>query len=274
MGGFRLGICMWGFPMQGPTGVRIAAEMGFEGAEIDLGPYENGYPLANPKIQNEYRSVSRDFGIKITSVAVELLNRYGLTNPLDTRKGMIAMEGCKRAIDAAAQMEVPVVQLPSFHDGAILDEEGFLNTCEKIRLLCECAKDAGVILAGENALSVSDSRRMMEEVNCENFKLIFDTQNYFLAGVPDTAQQLRELAPYVVQIHLKDGYHRKLSSALLGTGETGFLETAAVIKETACSEWLLLENYYNQEPLVRLDNDQFQTVKKDMEIARRIFELR
>ena len=66
----------------------------------------------------------------------------------------------------------------------------------------------------------------------------------------------------MVQIHLKDGYHRKLSSALLGTGESGFMETAQVIRETACSEWLLLENYYNQEPLSRLDADQFEIVKK------------
>lgn len=273
MRGFQLGICMWGFPMQGPTGVRMAAEMGFAGAEIDLGPYENGYPLSNPRIQNEYRRVSRDFGIAITSIAVELLNRYGLTNPLDTRKGMIAMEGCRRAIDAAAQMEVPVVQLPSFNDGAIMDEEGFLNTCEKIRLLCEYAEDAGVVLATENALSIGDSLRMMEEVNSGRFGLMFDTQNYFLAGASDTAQYLRELAPHVVQIHLKDGYHRKLSSALLGTGESGFMETAQVIRETACSEWLLLENYYNQEPLSRLDADQFEIVKKDVEIVKRIFEL-
>lgn len=273
MGTFRLGICMWGFPLEGASGVRLAAEMGFQGAEISLGPFETGFPLSDSKIQDAYLRASREYEIELTSLSVEHLNQYGLNHPLESKKGMIAMEGCERGLKAAERMGIPVLQLPSFNDGAIRGEADFKNTCEKIKILCEMAQKSNVVIAAENALSVSQSKRMIKEVNAPNFKIMFDSQNYFLERQAVTADVLRELYPYVEQIHLKDGRNGKLSSCLLGQGESGFFETAEVIKETQCSQWLLLENYYNLPPLNQLDEDPFKLVVKDIEIMKRTFDI-
>lgn len=272
MGAFKIGICGWAFPMPGPYALRTAASLGLEGMELDFGPYEQSFPLSSPTIQRAYLDMAAETGMQLPSMTVDHLNRYGLTRPMDSRGGMICMDGVKRGIETAAAMRIPVVQLPSFNDGAIRTESDFWNTCEKLKLFCEIAAPYGITIASENVLPVSGALRMVHEINCENFKIMFDTQNYFLHGRQNTAAILRELYPYIAQIHLKDGYNGKLSGSPLGTGESGFYETAAVIRETQCTEWLLLENYYHTEPISHLNADPFQIVKRDLAVARRAFE--
>lgn len=270
---FKLGICMWGFPEKGVLGLRTAGEMGFQGAEISLGSFEEHYPMSDENVQREYREISRECGITLTALSVEHLNQYGLSHPMNSRRGKIALEGSRIGLETAARMDIPVVQLPSFNSGAICTEEDFENTCEKIALLCEEAEQYGIIVASENTLSVEDTLRMFGKIGCENFRLMFDSQNYFLDHGADTAQVLRELYPYVEQIHLKDGYNGQISSALLGRGETHFLQTARVIRETACARWLLLENYYDRPPLNQLCADPLELVRTDMKTIKTVFEM-
>lgn len=272
MSAFKFGICQWAFPMPGPYALRTAAALGFAGMELDFGPYERSYPLSSRTIQRAYLDMAAETGISLPSMTVDHLNRFGLTRPMDSRAGMICTDGVKRGIEAAAAMQIPVVQLPSFNDGAIRTERDFYNTCEKLKLFCEIAAPCGITIASENALSAAETLRMVRQVGCENFKIMFDTQNYFLHGRQNAAAILRALHPHVAQIHLKDGYNGKLSGSLLGAGESGFFETAAVIRETRCAKWLLLENYYHTEPLCHLCADPFQIVKRDLAIARGTFE--
>ncbi len=273
MHAFKLGVCEWGFPMPGPYAVKTAAEYGLSGIELDFGSYEAGYPLSVPAVQRAYLEMADSYGIEFPSMTIDSLNWYGLTRPLSSRNGIIAFDGIRRGIDAAAAMNISVVQLPSFNDGAIRTESDFRNTCEKIKMACEIAQPLGITIASENTLSAQETRRMMHEVGSNNFGILFDTQNYFLADGRDTAALLREIHPYVVQVHLKDGYNGKLSGSILGTGESGFFRTAEVIQETACTEWLLLENYYHMQPISNLSRDPFAILEKDLATVREVFKI-
>lgn len=273
MPAFKLGVCEWGFPMPGPYAVKTAAEFGFSGIELDFGAYEKAYPLSVSAVQKAYLEMADAYDIVFPSMTIDSLNWYGLTRPLSSRNGMLAFDGIQRGLDAAAAMHIPVVQLPSFNDGAIDSESDFRNTCEKIKMACEIAKPLNITVASENTLSAAQTMRMVQEIGYENFKIMFDTQNYFLADGRDTAAMLREIHPYVVQIHLKDGYNGKLSGSVLGTGESGFFQTAKVIKETACTEWLLLENYYHTQPISNLSTDPFTILEKDLAVVREVFEI-
>ena len=152
-------------------------------------------------------------------------------------------------------------------------EEDFRRTCEKIKMACEIARPMGITIASENVLSVKDTLRMVREIGYDNFRIMFDTQNYYLADGRDEAALLREIHPYVVQVHLKDGYNGNLSGSILGTGESGFFRTAAAIRDTCCTEWLLLENYYHTQPLSQL-GDPFSLLEKDLAAVREVFDIR
>ncbi len=268
---YRIGIVEWAFPVPGPYGLKIAADMGIEGMELDFGDYETGFKLSNPVIQKAYMECGSQFGVEFPSIALNALNAHGMRHGRNTYDGMIAVETICRGVQAAADMKIPVVQVPSFDDGAIDSEEDFWNTCEKVRLACELAKRHDIIIAVENVLSAEDSLKMIREVNCDNLKVFYDSQNYQLEKGYSQQEILRELKEYICQIHIKDGFNQTISSALLGKGDTEFYKTVQIIKECHCTTWLLLENYYNQKPLSLLNADAFTLLAEDIRTVQQAF---
>ena len=268
---YKIGIVEWAFPCPGPYGLKIAAELGLEGMELDFGEYEAGFPLYHPRIQDAYLECAARYGIAFPSMALNALNTHGMSNDRGTADGMIAIETIQKGIEAAKRMNIPVVQLPSFHNGDIRTEEDFYNTSEKLRLACDLAEGTDMIVAMENVLDAKQTKRMIEEVGSPCLKVFYDTQNYHLERGYSQPAMLEAIADDVVQIHVKDGYNRTISSTLLGKGDTSFRETAEVILRTGCTEWLLLENLYNQQPLSLWNADAFELIRQDIEVLREIF---
>ena len=100
---FKLGVCEWGFPMPEPYAVKTAEEYGFSGLELDFGAYEKAYPLSVPAVQRAYLEMADDYGIEFPSMTIDSLNWYGLTQPLDSRNGMIAFDGIRRGITIVSE---------------------------------------------------------------------------------------------------------------------------------------------------------------------------
>jgi len=268
---FKLGIVEWALPIMGPASIQYAAELGLHGVELEFGDFEKGFPLSNKRIQQSYLEFGEKYGVEFPSLALNAFALNGLSNPAASGKGLAAVEAIKRGLETAAAMRIGVVQLPSFDDGRIESEQDFKNTVEKLRLACALAEPYGITVASENILSAMETQRIVDEVNHANFKIMYDTQNYYLNKGYDQAELLRKIHPHVVQVHIKDGYNKTISSALIGDGENGFGETARVIVETGCTEWLLLENYYHIRPLSDLHPDPFELLRKDIEKARAFF---
>ena len=44
---YKIGIVEWAFPFPGPYGLKIAAELGLQGMQLDFGDYETGFQLSN-----------------------------------------------------------------------------------------------------------------------------------------------------------------------------------------------------------------------------------
>lgn len=269
--GYKIGIVEWAFPFPGPYGLKLASKLGLQGMELDFGDYETGFRLSHPQIQQAYLECGKAYGIDFPSIALNALNAHGMSNDRNTVDGMIAIETIQRGTEAAQKMCIPVIQLPSFDNGEIRTERDFYNTCEKVRFACELAKGSNLIIAVENVLDAEQTKRMLREVNSNKLKVFFDTQNYYLDRGYSQPELLSEVAQDVAQVHVKDGYNRTISSALLGQGDTSFRDTAEIILRTNCTEWLLLENYYNQKPLSLLNSDIFELIRKDVQTLRSIF---
>ncbi|MBR2188790.1 MAG: sugar phosphate isomerase/epimerase [Eubacterium sp.] len=271
MGNFKLGIVEWACPLPGPAGLKIAAELGLQGMELDFGEYEAGYPLYNPRIQDLYLEFGEKYGIEFPSIGLNALNTHGMCHDRNTVDGMIATETIKKGIETALKMKIPVAQLPSFDNGFIRTEKHFYNVCEKLKLACELSEGTDLIIAFENVLDAEKTKEMIREVNNPRVKVFFDTQNYHLFSGLNEAETLREIADDVAQIHIKDGYNNAISSAILGHGDAKFAETAEVIKETACTEWLFLENFYATLPIRNNHRDFYEIMRKDIQIAKETF---
>lgn len=268
---YKIGIVEWAFPFPGPYGLKLAASLGIQGMELDFGDYETGYRLYNPHIQKAYLECGKEYGVAFPSIALNALNAHGMSNKRDTADGMIAIETIQKGIETARAMGIPVVQLPSFDNGDIRTEEDFYNTCEKVRYACDLAEGSDIVIAVENVLNAEHTKQMLREVGSSRLKVFYDTQNYYLDRGYSQPELLDAIAEDVVQVHVKDGYNHTISSTLLGKGDVSFLKTAEVIRRTGCTEWLLLENYYNRRPLSLLHEDSFELIRQDVKTLRALF---
>jgi sugar phosphate isomerase/epimerase len=271
MNSVKFGVCYWSFPLEGPYACRIASKLGLSGIELDLGDYERNFPLSNRLIQDAYLEAGQEWGVSYPAIAVNTLCSYGMTNPQNTEKGNIARLALRKGVEAAERMNIPILQLPSFFDGEIKDEDGLKETINCLKFACSYAMDRGVTVATENVLSVDDDKRLIEEVGYSNLRVYFDLQNHYYFKGYEIPKVLRDLYPYICEVHAKDGKKGDLSGALLGQGDVDFFGSVEVLKELGYEGWVHLENYYDRPPLNKGDEDPFDLLKKDVETLKEAF---
>ncbi|MFL0498673.1 sugar phosphate isomerase/epimerase family protein [Priestia megaterium] len=261
----KLGICHWSLPIEGPHACKLAAELGFDGMQLDIGPAERGFSLSLPYVQQEYLECAKKYNITFPSISVRELDNYGMTRPDGSVEKQIAIEGIMKAINAADSMNIPIVMLGSFEDGDIKNEADFQEVVSCLTKACDEALDKNIIIATENLLSIEENIRLFRLVDRPNLRLYFDTQNYYLRKGFNVAQMVEALFPYICEFHVKDGSDGNMSGSLLGTGESGFYETMNVFMDKGYKGWINIENYYDQLPLSLMNDDPLALIKKDIE---------
>jgi len=239
----RIGICEWSIPAAtARERLALAACVGLTGVEPDLGSYEDGFPLSRPSVQEDYREWRDEFGLTYPAIAVNALCNHGMPDP---GARAVAFRAIEAAAEAAAALEIPILQLPSFVKGDITSEAGFASTVICLRHACECVKGMDIIVGSENALPAEDELRMIEEVGSDSFRIYFDTRNLFAMKGLDTQAILETMMAHICQVHIKDGIDGG-PSTLLGEGNSGFAISMAILKRRGYSGWLLLENGYSR----------------------------
>jgi sugar phosphate isomerase/epimerase len=146
----------------------------------------------------------------------------------------------------ANAMQIPALQLPSFFDGAIKTEQELETTVQRLQEVCDLAEAHGIVVCTENALTVEDCLKLIALVDRQNLKVFFDTQNPWAMERQNAREILEGEYPYLYgAVHAKDGHGDKLSSAILGEGDSGFAQAMAVFTESDYAGWFILENNYH-----------------------------
>jgi L-ribulose-5-phosphate 3-epimerase len=240
----RIGVTQWSLDGRGAETVRRAAELGFAAIHLDAGELGGDLRLDDPALQAAYRQAAQATGVAITAIAPGYLNDYGLTSPAGSENA----ERCRRliqiAVDAAAQLNVPLVFLPSFRASEIRDDADLRRTAEVLQETCAYAAAHGLLVATENTLGAADNLKLLEAVGRPNLRVLLDTQNPYLWG-HHVAGLVERLRPHLsAQVHVKDGRQGQMGNALLGAGEAGFAETMRALQAGGFSGDLISENDY------------------------------
>jgi sugar phosphate isomerase/epimerase len=269
----KLGIVEWALPVDGPYGCKIAADVGFEGIQLDIGSYQRNFPITKRSVQEAYLEAAGQFGIEYPAVGCNALDVYGMVAPKGFNERAIAYKVMTSAIDAAAAMGIPTVMIQSFKASAIETSQDFERAINVFSDVCDYALDKGQITIGmENLLSVEALIRLIDAVGKPNLKVFFDTQNYYLDAKVDVAAMVEPLIPHICEVHVKDGYEADIepSGALLGEGDSGFFDTIAELRRCGYSGWLISENFYDRGPVSRLSDDPVELMSKDYQTLKRI----
>lgn len=119
------------------------------------------------------------------------------------------IKGLQQAILAAQILEAPSIRVFGFQKEAVLTEETFIQTAEKLQTPIELAKKAGITLAIENcpfspfAWGINVVK-LIQMIDSPAFRLLWDPANSVRAGEPDCLQAIEDIIPLVAHVHAKD----------------------------------------------------------------------
>ena len=268
----KFGICQWSLPLDGPYACTVAQRLGLEGIQLDMGTWERGLPLSRPAVREAWLEMAERTGIAFPSIATTLADYFDLTAPEGSEDRTIVQYAFDKAVEAAVHMGVGTVMTPTFEKSAVRSEEEFRQLVTFLQYACDRCADHGLTMATENPLSAEDTLRLFREVDRANLTLYFDTQNYFLHWDADSAALIRELhGLFGEQLHVKDGRNKDLSGAILGEGDSGFAASVAALHEVGYDGWIILENYYDREPLRAENRDPEALIRRDLAVAQGAF---
>lgn len=266
----KFGACEWALPGNGVASLKLAKEVGLEGLQLGFLTYERGFMLSQKWFRDYYREEAEKYGIALPSLAICEFDRYGMRNPKNSEKGKIVWNIIEMAIEAAVDLNMDMVMMPSFVDGFIDTDEDLQNTADCLRYACDLAAKHDIIIASENLLSLERNAQLFMEVGRKNLTTFYDSQNYKSnlgwEQVPMLEGLYNNLYP---EIHVKDGVDDIISCRLLGQGDTDFAGTMRFLRDHDYRGWIHLENYYDRLPLRNIaPNDYISIIKRDLEILK------
>lgn len=263
---YQLAVPEWCLPGDSIFSIKMAAELGMDGVQIEAGFYETGFKLSHPRVRELYKEAAAEHGMQLISIVMNDLNIHGLRNGRGTNFGDIAYEGLDIAIEAAAEMEIPVLMIPSFENNDMHTQQDIEHTIEALQYACDRAAPNGTVIAAETAISSYEFKRLFTTVGRKNLKLFYDSQNYRCFRGYDPMEHLPAVYPYMVdQIHVKDGIGEAYSSKCLGEGDSHFEDQIRFLKEKGYQGWFVFENYYTKLPLRSEAKDPLELFQKDVQ---------
>lgn len=271
MGNFKYGATQWGMPGNGWYGVRLAAEAGLDGLQLELGSYERGYPLAQSQIQQAYLEESEKYGIQFPSLVLNDINVNYFIKGKDNEIGRISFDQMELAVETAYTMGIGMIMVPLFLDNEPKTEEDYENAAEGLRFCCQKAQKYGIDITSESCIDAVSHLKLLQMVDMPNHTIFYDVQNYRYWGKIDQMATLRAVWEKIYpQIHVKDGtgmYDNggHLSGSPLFAGDAHVKEQLDFLLKNSYEGWMILENYYDRLPLRALcEKDQLRLVKEDL----------
>lgn len=255
----KYGVCSWVLPMKEIESLKYAKEIGLDGVSIQL-TYKGEFSLATQEERELYLEKAAEYGIEIPTLALNVLCQYGMSKASHYDFVLKIMH---QAVETAKYMGIKTLQVPSFLDGAIHNEEEYRQTIKCLKYLCEISEKAGIRVGYENALTEEQNKELIELMPKESYFVFFDTQNPVRCSNSNPYQLLEALIPYVKQIHLKDSFDDRNRPLQLGEGNTFLNECLEVIKKHHYDGWIFLESQYkafrDYDLIIRKDKEKIET---------------
>ncbi|WOO42507.1 sugar phosphate isomerase/epimerase family protein [Rubellicoccus peritrichatus] len=260
----QIGICIWSIPGSSDREkIQLASTCGLDGVQLELGGYEEGFPLSKKERQQEAIALRDDLGILYPTLGLNVFCGHSATNQKDHD---IIRRAIDCALETALALDIKLLQCPSFFASEIKDEAGLENTAKIFQYACRQAADTPVLVSSENILQPDALSELVKAVDAPNFRIYFDTANpYWMAGMP-AIPLLDAALPWLAEVHLKESKDDG-SAAFLGEGDSDFFATFNHLMKANYAGWLVLENGYGKLMSERSSSAE-EVIRADLKIVR------
>ncbi len=233
---FKIGACDWTLGLRAdPKSLEMAARLGLDGVQVDLGSPKEGLPVLRPELQKTFLEAAQKNKRAIGSLAIGALNEVPYKS--DPR----AQQWVADSIDAAAALGVRVILLAFFGNGDLRDDpRGVNEVVKRLKKIAPKAEKAGVTLGFESWLSAAQHTAILDRVGSSALKVYYDVANSHKEGY-DIYREIRTLGKSICEFHAKD------YDGLYGKGSIDFTEVRKAIDDIGYSGWIHMEG--TQMPL-------------------------
>lgn len=270
----KYGVCEWYLATTGPSAIRTASQLGFEGIQIsDLGGVNQNFPLNDERIQAHYLEAAETYGVQIQGLqgVVSMTQHGGIKYPMDSVKGQEAIFNFKKGLEVCAALKIPTYLICSFVASNFTNDYEQKNTAAMLKLFVELASEKGIQIAYECFAPVEKLFAILDYVR-EGLKLCYDTLNPIRFGNGNPPDEIRRIGIDLIDhIHVKDAPENLTGCWPLGKGAGKVEETIGVLKEKGYQGWYFIENYFYLPPMNELGKG-WDLAKMDLDYLHRICE--
>lgn len=142
----RTGICQCCLPLQGPEGLSLAHDMGYEGVEMDFGLNPSMPDLRDETTRDAFLREKEKLRIEIPSLALNYLKLNDEAEIENTRKII------RQAVEVAVKLDARVLQLCSFWGGGMRNPNEYEMTVDNLAYASQQANEYGIVVGSENQL--------------------------------------------------------------------------------------------------------------------------
>jgi L-ribulose-5-phosphate 3-epimerase len=205
---FCIAACDWSLGKSSDTGAfEIAKQIGLDGIMVNMGSEKDNLHLREKNVQQQYLELSKQTGIKISSVAIGELNDVPYKS--DPRTEQWVWD----SVDVAKNLNVAVVLLAFFSKNDLRnDDAGKKEVITRLKKVAPHAEKHGIILGIESYLNADEHIEIIDQVGSKNIKVYYDFRNTADAGF-DTVKEFKKLGKEMIcELHMKE------NGFLLGKG--------------------------------------------------------
>ena len=216
-------------------GIEKAAEMGADGFQVFVTGGEMLAANMGPTERSEFIKFYRDLGLTLSALCADFGRNLG--NP-DHVADVIPK--LRDSVDQAIDLDTRVI---TTHIGGLPEDRSAPAWEIMPRVLNEIGQYAskrGVVFATETGVEPGDRlRKMLDNLDTDGIRVNFDPANLVMNGF-DHLQAARDLAPYVVHTHAKDG-RKGVGELPLGEGDVNYPEYVAVWRSLGYDGFFAIE---------------------------------
>ena len=228
------------FPKDWEKEFSIAAKLGLDNIELIADrEYNEENPIWSIKGVEKLKKISSQYSIGIKTICNDNIINYSLLNNNTLDKNI-------KLIKIAKKLQCDKYILPLFEKSElnILNYKEFIDSVNLIARHCE---ESNITLCLETILKGEDLLFVLNKLESENIKIVFDTGNRIAFG-HNIYDDIIILKDKIEHIHIKDKSIDN-ENVILGTGLVNFLEVFKALKKINYKKSFTFETRRGSNPL-------------------------
>ena len=198
----------------------LAHELNLDCIEFIFDGYDYAsHPLMTTEGLQEIKKLEQENDIQVLSICAD----YFMTHPIhrgNNEKRVANLQVLKDLIKSCSRLEACDIVIPCLDNSKLRDDAELQVFKSGISECLPLAEDCNLNLTLETDLGPADFSRFMQDFNCDNLKINYDTGNSASLGY-DPELELKGYGKWITDVHIKDRVFGG-STVPLGEGNVNF----------------------------------------------------